>query len=438
MFTVGKIRFRPKMSEVVYPRYRWLVIASLCGMQAMAVAILVAPATLIGDISETMALSAGETVAAVMVFRELFVMLSAFAGGLLIDRFGPYRVWTGGAVFLFLGSILVPVFGGNLYGMLAIRAFHGIGAGPIFATAPVVVAQWAPPHQRGVIIGVQGTFVSVGAAASMIFVPALFQSTGSWQTAMAGAGGFAVAALVVSLLVLRGPMPPVAVGRSSGPARFADRDRSLKSLFRLPVTWAAASCSFSFGWSIRIIHDIIPSYLTMEAPVGVGMGQMAAGQIISGVHVFSIVASLSSGFLMERCFKGRARGLVMIGFVLGALLWLAVAFPEQFSNRLILPLCMWVGGYAISLTSPLVLAFVSKGCPEDIMGKFSGVITGASALGTLSGLAAGSYTLHVTGMYQVVIILVSAGAFLGFLSGGFLTDPESDLRQRLTSSSQQV
>lgn len=393
----------------------------------MAVSILVAPATLIGEIADSMALSPGKTLAVVMVSREVFVMLSAFAGGFLIDRLGPYRVWAGGTLLLILGSLLVPVCGINLYGMLGIRALHGIGAGPIFATAPLVVAQWAPPYQRGIIIGIQGAFVSVGAAVAMIFIPAVFQMTGSWQAAMSAISVFAFAALIVSLLVMRGPEPPTAGEKHTGRERSSDGEPDAKSILSMPVIWAAASCSFCFGWSIRIIYDIIPGYLTMEQPVGIGMAQMAAGKIISGIHIFSIAATLSSGFLMERFFRGRVRGLIMIGFLLGVFSWLLPAFPLQSSNRLILPLCMWIGGFAISMTNPLLLAFVAKGYPKGTMGKIGGVITGAASLGTLSGLAMGSYALDATGMYQVVIILVGGGAFMGFISGIFLKNSNSAL-----------
>jgi ACS family glucarate transporter-like MFS transporter len=414
------------MNDIVYPRYRWVVIASLCGMQAMAVSILVAPATLIGEMADAMVLAPGETLAAVMVFRELFVMVSAFTGGILIDRFGPYRVWAGGAVFLILGSLLVPVCGSSLFGMLVIRALHGMGAGPIFATAPLVVAQWAPSRERGIILGVQGTFVSIGAAVSMVFVPAVFHITGSWQTALAGVSLFAFAALGVSLLVVRGPKPPTPLMESPVPGRSSSGGRDFARVLVMPVTWAAVSCSFCFGWTIRIVYDIIPSYLTIEQPLGIGMSQMAAGKIMSGLHLFSIAAALSSGFLMERFFRGRARGLVMIGFFLGAFSWLAVWLPEPWSGRLTLSLCMWVGGFGLSLTNPLLLAFISKGYSKDCMGTISGVITGAGALGTLTGLSAGTFALQKTGSYGGVLLLVCLGAILGFLSSLFLKDPKTE------------
>jgi MFS family permease len=258
----------------------------------------------------------------------------------------------------------------------------------------------------------------------MVFVPAVFQLTGSWQAALAGVGIFAFAALGGALLVMRGPKPPTTGMEQPLRGSATDDGYDFRSILTLPVTWAAASCSFCFGWTIRIVYDIIPSYLTMEGPVGVGMPQMAAGTIMSGLHLFSIVAALSSGVLMERFFRGRARGLVMIGFLLGTISWLAVVLPTTASSRLMLTLCMWVGGFALSLTNPLLLAFVSKGFSKDRMGKISGVITGAGAFGTLAGLGAGSFTLQVTGMYGGVILLVCMGASLGLLSSWFLKDPE--------------
>ncbi len=414
------------MDEVAYSKYRWVVIAALCGVQAVAVAVLVAPATLIGEISRSMGLNPGETIAVTMVSREVFVMLSALAGGPLIDRFGPYRVWIGGSALITFGSFLVPVCGSNLFGMLAIRAVQGIGAGPIMATAPLVVAQWAPSHQRGVIIGIQSTSVSLGAAGSMLLVPFVFQESGSWQMAMAAVGIFVCIALIVSILVLFGPKPPFAGENHVSPGKPSGAGHEGRKSIRLTATWAAAICCFCFGWAIRIIYDIIPSYLAIDRPTGLGLGQMNTGKIISGLHISSIAAALLSGILAERYFRGRPRGLVMIGFILCAFLWLFVGFPGLLAPNLMLTLCIWAGGFAVSLTSPLVLTFVSKCYPKHMMGKVSGLITGFSAFGTLAGLALGSYLLNLTGMYEAVIFLISIGAFLGFLSAFFLREPVLD------------
>jgi hypothetical protein len=64
------------------------------------------------------------------------------------------------------------------------------------------------------------------------------------------------------------------------------------------------------------------------------------------------------------------------------------------------------------------------------MGKISGLVTGFSALGTLGGLAAGSYALHMTGMFHTALLLISVGAFTGFISAFFLKTRQVDLGRR--------
>lgn len=411
------------MERAAYSTYRWVVIGALCIVQAMAVAVLVAPATLVGVISESMALTPGQALGVTMVSREIFVILSALAGGVLIDRLGPYWVWAGGSVLLLLGSVLAPVWGDCLYGMLAIRAVHGIGAGPIFATVPLVVAQWVPLGQRGIVMGVQGTFVSLGAAASMVLVPAVLERSGSWQIALGAAGGFPLIALAVSMIVMVGPQPSTSEVDGVNPGRRERKDGDIKRLLALPATWSAACCGLCFGWAVRMIYDIVPSYLATAPPVGPGMEQVYAGRIMSVVHILAIAASISSGFLLERCFGGRPRGLVMIGFIGAAAFLTMVWFPDTIQGHLLISCCLWGGGFAVSLTNPLVLTFVSKCYPEIVMGKISGFVTGFCALGTLSGLVAGSITLHLTGGYHTALLLICVGACCGFVSAFFLKSP---------------
>jgi MFS family permease len=413
------------MSKIEYPNYRWVILGALCAVQAATVAVLVAPATLIGDISGDIGLSLGLTTGVVMALHNVPLIVSAIFGGALIDRFGPYRVWAAGMLLLSISLCLMPVFGSSLSGMIAIRTLHGLAAGPIMATAPLVVAQWSPLGQRGIILGIQGTFVSVGAAISMLLVPALFERTGSWQVAMAGVALLPAGALLLSLTVVFGRL---SAARSSsyttqaGAAAIRELSFSKRD-FLTPTTWAAALCGFWFSWSVRMVYDIIPSYLAMETPAGIGMGALKSGRVMAIVHILSMAGGMASGILMEKCFKGRPRGLVMAGFLFSTLLWLPLGFPGIFTTTVVISLCVWIGSTAISMTYPLVLTFISKYCPERMMGKISGLITGASTFGTLVGLVAGSYALHLTGRYHVTILFICGGAFLGFISSIFLREP---------------
>jgi MFS family permease len=411
------------MSEIIYPKYRWFVLLTLSIVNAVSVMILVAPATIIGEISKTLGIGLGETTAVTMVIINIFVAISALLGGTIIDRVGAYRVWTTGTGLLILGSILVPVIGRSSTGMLIIRAVHGCGIGPILASLPLVVTQWFAKKERVFIFAIQGIVASLGGATVMSFIPFVFQKTGSWQAAMFWMIIFHVTALLLSLTVLFGPKPPAK--DHEAPSHGIDLiSKEMKEAFLLPSTWSALICIFLFNWVVRIFNDLIPGYLAIDQPIGVGMGSFNSGKLMSGVYLATMLGLIIGGIIMEKMLKGRPTKLVMTGFIVPAILWYSIKFPGIFSDAFVLSACVLLGGFSLSFTSPLIMAFVAKNYPEHIMGKLGGLITLCIIIGSMSGTATGSYALHVTGLYHVPINLLSLGAFLGFLSAIFLKEPK--------------
>jgi MFS family permease len=411
------------MEDVAYPKYRWFILVSLCIVQATAVMPLVCPATMIGEISRTMGIDMGMTTQITMVAVQIFIGIAAFFGGGAVDRFGAYRVWAGCSILFIIGSLLVPVIGNTPWGMLLIRLIQGFGAGPIMTTAPLVAAQWFPPHERGIVIGFQGATVPLGAIVSLNFVPFVFRKTGSWQAAIAWLAIFFLVTLILSLVVSLGPKPPVKSVTLPPDASGAD-ESDLNKAFRLPATWAALLCSLWFSWDVRLFNDVITNYLAVDPPVGAGLGPAGAGGMMSGVNAIFIFTAVVSGFMLEKVFRGRLRALVLLGFILPSILWFSIKFSSVHSNILILSACMWIGAFGIALTSPFIMTFFSKSYPEGIMGKLGGLMIVFNQVGIFIGIAAGSFALSITGRYDIAIYLVGAGAFMGFLSAFLLKEPK--------------
>ena len=411
------------MEEVIYPKYRWFILVTLCIVQATAVMALVCPTTMIGEISRTMGLDMGVITQITMVAVQIIIGISAFFGGGAVDHFGAYRVWTGCSILFIIGSLLVPVIGNTMWGMLLIRLIQGFGAGPIMATSPLVAAQWFPPRERGIIIGFQGAAVSAGAIVSLNFVPFVFQRTGSWQAALSWLVVFFVITLILSLIVVLGPKPPEK-NVTLHPDISGVKKGDIIKAFRLPATWSALFCGLWFSWVVRIFNDVITNYLAVDPPVGAGLGPAGAGGMMSGVNAVFIITALASGFILEKVFRGRLKALVLLGFILSAVLWFSIKFPAVYSNILILSACMWLGAFGIALTSPLIMTFISKSYPEGIMGKLGGLMIVFNQAGIFIGIAAGSLALSITGSYDVAIYLVGAGSFLGFLSAFLLKEPK--------------
>jgi len=411
------------MEDAGYPKYRWFILVSLCIVQATAVMALVSPATIIGEISRTIGVDLGMTTQITMVAVQAIIGISAFFGGGVVDHFGPYRVWTGCSFIFIAATLLVPVLGDTLWGMLLIRSMQGVAAGPIMSTIPLVAAQWFPLKERGIVIGLQGATVPLGAIISLNFVPLVFRKTGSWQAALAWMAIFFIVSLTLSLIVSLGPKPPEKESALTRESRGENKGEIIRAL-RLPATWAAFLCGLWFSWDVRIFNDVITNYLVVDPPVGAGLGPAGAGGMMSGVNAVFILTAVVSGFILEKIFRGRLRALVLLGFILPSVLWFSIKFPSVHSSIITLSACMWTGAFGIALISPLITTFFAKNYPEGIMGKLGGLMIVFNQVGIFIGMAVGSLSISITGRYDIAIYLVGVGAFMGFLSAFLLKEPK--------------
>lgn len=408
-------------------KYRWFVIISICFIQAVASMVLLSPVTIISEISRTIGTDFGETSAITMVAGSIFVIITSFFGGKLIDKVGAYIILVGCSALFITASILVLFIGGNYLGLIFIRFIQGCGAGPILASLPLVVTQWSEKKERGMIFGIQGVIISIGSAAITSYVPFVFQRTGSWQTSLFSVAFFGVLALVLSLIVFFGPRPPVEHSISQND-KISPVSGTNKKAILPPFTWAILLCIFWFAWMVRIFYDLIPSYLIMEQPAGAGINLIKAGALLSLMHVMTIIGLLSSGIILEAVFRGRPKKLIMIAFCVPTVSWYLMKFQYVFSNMMILTPLMLAGGIALSFINPMVMTFVTKNYPERIMGRLGGMLMMASNFGTLMGLALASYMIKVNGTFSITLALVGIGGALGFISSFFLKEHNKDVK----------
>lgn len=394
------------MPEQEYTPYRWFVLVALACASAATVSIILSPVTMVGAISKTTGLSMGAATFAAMGTIDLSTALSGLAGGFAAARFGVWRVWIVGLLTLIAGSLLLPTLGNGFWGIAVIRFIHGCGAGPIIATTPMIAAEWFPPSNRGTVIGVQGTMVSVGAILSLTFVPFIFGQTAHWHTAVASAAIFPAFTLALVLMLTRGPAA-LKAAPSQKPKAGGLLDSELRRVLMWPGTWALVLCSFSFSWEIRTFNDLIPSYLAVSRPMGVGLGPQRSGDIMAFVQIAFGLGPLAGGFLTDRIFKGRVLPVIVIGCALSAAAIYALHIRSVTDQVTTLTIALLASGIGMSVTLPQVMTFVSKEFPERMVGKLGGILMGCGILGGVTGVSICSYVLHVTGAYQLVVILVA-------------------------------
>ncbi|MET9382238.1 MFS transporter [Streptomyces sp. NPDC002928] len=401
--------------QVTYPQHRWFALVTVCAVYMVAIVVLLSPTTLIAHISHSIGADSGETTLITMSEVDFFTAGGALLGGALLDRFGVGRVYLGCLTLLLLCTLAVPVAGGGVPGMLVIRALTGAAIGPIMASGPSVTMRF-PERERATVIGVQGSMVSVGAAISMAFVPMVYTATGSWQWAMASVAVFCVVGLALAVVFAFHPGMAAAPTAHSGVPDLPLPGlgiAALRGALRMPATWALIACSLAFSWLTRAFNDMTPNYLSASAPTGIGLGPLRGGSLMSMVQFAFIAGALASSLLLAKVFRGRVRALTTVLFTVAALAYYAIRLPAVYGNSHALEGVLLLTGFAVSVTNPVLLAYIASSYPAEIVGKLAGFVASLGILGGLAGVAVESLTLHATGTYQTAIALFAVVALVG-------------------------
>ncbi|MBP2654031.1 MAG: rane protein, major facilitator superfamily [Firmicutes bacterium] len=398
-------------TQNVYPAFRWFVFIAICIVTASTAVALIAPAPLMGPIAKTLGISLGEATGATMGSFNLFVGISALLGGWFLDKFGAVRVWIASLILIIVGEVAMPSFGTSFGGLNALRIIQGIGTGPIMASTARVAAQWFPVQERGIVTGIQGMAMGLGIAIGFMLAPAVFGATGDWAETLAWLSIMPIIALVMALIIAFGPKAPnseVVVGGAS-----ASSANDFMQALKLPATWAAIACVTWAGWIFQGINDLVPAYIAIDAPIGLGKGPMVAGQYMTIFSVAFMVGAVLSGFLVEKVFGGRSRPVVFLGFAGTAVFSIGLKFPVVTSSDTALIGCLILAGLFSALLTPPSIAFIARNYPEHITGKLGGMAQGIGIFGGTAGVFAGAYALHSTGFYYASLYIVVVISIIG-------------------------
>jgi MFS family permease len=402
------------MNAVIFPAFRWFVLATLCVVTASTAVALIAPAPLMGPIAKTLGVSLGEATGATMGLFNLFVAISCFIGGWFIDRFGAVRVWIGSLLIIIVGLVLMPVVGTTFGGMSFLRVIQGCGTGPIMGSTAMIAAQWFPVRERGTVTGIQGMSMGLGIAIGFMVAPGIFQSNGNWASTIAWLSAFNILGLLLVLVVNFGPKPPSQPILDNCEAPVGN-ETDFKLALRRPATWAVAFSVLMLGWIFQGFNDITPGYLAIEAPVGLGKGPMAAGKFMMAVQVAFMIGAVLSGFVTEKVFGGRSKPVVFIGFIGTLVFCSSIKFAGVYSNETTMLICMILAGLFMALVQPTSIAFIAKNYPEHITGRLGGMVQAMSVVGGTMGVFAGATALHTTGNYLMSINIIAIIAIIGLI-----------------------
>ena len=347
----------------------------------------------IGEIQKDIPVSHAEFARLQALFLLAYTIMYA-GGGWLVDRWGTRA---GYALIATGWSIACALHGAaqSVAGLGAMRFLLGLGEGGGFPASAKAVAEWFPPQQRSMAIGLFNTGSSLGAVLAPPLVAFLVLASG-WRLAFVVTGAFGLIWAMAWLWILRGGTPVQSA--AARPATIA----SWAALLRLPQVWTLLAAKFLTDGAWFFFIFWLPKYLG-EAR---GFDMAAIGRYGWIPYACAGFGSLASGYLSAALMRrhvpvDRARKIA-----LGA-------------SAALMPLSLFV------VTSPIAvaLAFVSlaflghqawsvivQTLPTDLfpaerVGSVAGLIGSAGSLGAMLFNLLVGVLLDASGSYGVPFLL---------------------------------
>ncbi|XP_063243614.1 sialin-like isoform X2 [Bacillus rossius redtenbacheri] len=351
-------------------------------------------------------------------------LVSQLPAGRLAEDVSAKWVLLASCLLNVIGCLLIPVASYMHYsGLLAMRIVQGIGGGLSFPAMHVMIAKWAPPHERGFFSAIVYAGMSLGTVVSMV-------STGSivafldWE----------------SVFYIHGSLPLVwcvawvwLMDDSPEDSRFVSDEERLhiaQSIHEagvpqhLPVPWLSIFTSLpflailvshfcnNFGWYMLLIE--LPTYLSTILKFPIASNALLSSMPFLVMWFFSIALSKCLDTLEERDYISTTT-IRKLSTLIASLVPCACLVGVSFvgCNRSVAVALMTVGTMALG---GMFSGFLSNHI--DIAPHFAGTLIGitnsvATIPGFLVPFLVGQLTEGNETIFQWrIIFLITAALFL--------------------------
>lgn len=322
--------------------------------------------------------------------------------GKMVDRYGHKR-------FMILGSVLFVLFFivynyiQSLNILYIARAAHGLAHACFMAASSAYIADVAPPHRRGEVIGVYGTSNIVAMALFPAWGTALVSASGNFNnlfTLAALAAGISLASVIFLKEINQG------AGKNFKPAGVIEVGRRRGVLVPSLALFGGATA-----------YGAVITFLPLFAPQ---RGIIDFGLFFSVYAISTIFSRVSVGKLSDRI--GRRK--LIIPFM--ALVAIAVFLMPGLDSPAKLAVIGGLFGFGFGAFMPTLNALVVDYTPQQDRGSALGFFTSFMDL----GITAGAIVLGVVGEqfgFETMFYLGSAGVILGLLVFALLLGPSPSL-----------
>ena len=321
--------------------------------------------------------------------------------GRLADRYGSRPVVIGSAGLWFVGFWLMsePSSQGVFY--LGAGVFIGMAlAGSAFGVILGAVGRAAPPHRRGLALGIASAFGSVGYVV-MVGVNYALIDWGGWSQALL-IMGFSMLSLALCALLLgrRDGAEPL---DAHGVVDTQNWNAALREAFGHRSYWVLMAGFFICGFQITFIGTHVVAYIQ-----DIGLSPFMGSLTLTMIGVGNLVGSFVFSALGDRYRKKYLLCIMYLGRAVCILALLAL--PP--SSLLAITFGFVIGVFWIGVI-PLTTSLMVHIFGVRNMSMLFGFIYFSHQIGAALGVWLGGFVFDATGSFNIVWLVAAALGVLG-------------------------
>lgn len=337
----------------------------------------------------------------------LGLMIGAAIGGRLSDRLGRKTVLIASVAVFGLMSVFTGM-STSVDMLLLMRFLTGVGMGGALPNLIALTNENSLPNKKNFSVGL--LYAGMPAGGALASLTATFGDAQAWQTVFY-VGGFAPLIAIPLLLWMLPESAQLNQARhQAARSGAADRPGYVFALFgdgralRTVLLWV----SFFFTLlTMYLLLNWLPRLLETR-----GLDRTGAFYVQMAFNVFGVIASVATGFLMDRLGLGK---VVVASFALTAIsLWVLSDVPPALGTALLIGSLM---GATMMSAQALLYAVTPNNYPTEVRGTGVGTGVTVGRLGSTAGpllasalLASGSSAEQVLLVLVPVILLAGAAA----------------------------
>lgn len=374
-----------------------------------------------------------------------YALAQPFAGR-MADRFGGHRVISWGIVWWSVLTVLTATVSAGVAGgfaiLIVVRLLLGIGELVIYPASNRLVANWVPPHERGLANGLIFAGVGFGAGVAPPLITSIMLAHG-WRAAFWASAAIGLVVLAIWMWLAR---ERPAEHKSIGQAELDYIDRSMGHVAKhndgtdhpAPLSWREilrnrhmrllTLAYFCFGYTAFIFFTWFFTYLSTVK----NLDLKSSGYYGMLPFIAMSIACAFGGWASDRLAisRGKRIGRCAPAAIGMALAGLCVAWATQVADPRLAAVVLAAGSGSLYLSQSAFWT-LSADYGRSSAGAVSGVMNMGCQLG---GAAVAQITPIIAEAFGwTSSFLVAAGAALVGAVCWLLIDPNADLRPEVAA-----